>query len=290
MMPDARYAPWKMLLEQVRVNVLGCARGIPLRHLSKRPLTKSEFLRVERRKIRNTDVCHIVGSGWSLVDSMRAVRPGDYVVGYNLAALSGMTFDAYYSERANERVPGINAFYREMLKLAGIRNPYVKNLYERGASVDAINFHIEDGAIPLKTFNVGGYFRKGEERLLCTYLLDRGGAYFLQYRSSLMLLVVMYANLGFRSIVLHGHDLSGPYYFDIAEFELATHLNPRHRGVLTKDVPSLQQGHIINQPFAKEPQLTDVLPVLVKVLSERGISLCAASKQSPIARLIPTMG
>jgi hypothetical protein len=198
-----------------------------------------------------------------------------------------MRFDSYFTERANERVPGINTFYREMLGAAGVHNPYVKNLYERGASVDAINFHIKDGAIPLKTFNAGGYFKRGEERALSTYLLDGGGDYFLQYRSSLMLLVAIYSHLGFRDIVLHGHDLSGPYYFDVAEFDLAKTLNPRDRGILPKQVPSFKDGHVINQQFAKESQLTDMLPVLAGVLHERGVRLSVASPQSPLARLVP---
>jgi hypothetical protein len=286
-MPEAS---WKSALEQVRVTMLGKARALRLRGLLRPPLNKQEFLRIEGGKLGQSDVCHIVGSGWSLVDSMSAVRSGDYVVGYNLAALSGMNFDAYYSERANRRVPGINSFYREMLGLAKVRNPYVKNLYERGASPEVINFHIKDGAIPLKTFNVGGYFKRGEERALANYLLDGGGPFFLQYRSSLMLLIVIYAKLGFRRILLHGHDLSGPYYFDVGEFELAKRLNPRHHGILPSDIPSLDEGHIINQAFAKESRLTDMLPVFAHVLLERGVALCAASAKSPIARLIPVLG
>ena len=268
--------------------LLGYKRGLPLKSLLRRPISKQQFLSLEGRKVQQTDLCHIVGSGWSLVDSMSSIGPGDYVVGYNLAALSGLRFDAYFTERANERVPGINSFYREMLGRAGVRNPYVKNLFERGASLEAINYHIQDGAIPLKTFNVGGYFKRGQERALSRYLLDGGGSYFVQYRSSLMLLVAIYAAVGFRKIVLHGHDLSGPYYFDVAEFELARHLNPREHGILSRHIPSFDDGHIINQAFAAESQLTDMLPVLVDVLEERGISLSAASTRSPLANLMPT--
>ena len=286
-LPTPNAARWKALLEQIRLRALGKKRDRALAGLSRKPLSRAEFLDLEKTKLRESTVCHIIGSGWSLVDSMAAVRPEDYVVGYNLAALSGMKFDAYFTERINERVPGINDFYRRMLHRAGVINPYIKNIYERGASVDAINFHLQDGAIPLKTFNVGGYFSKGEESFLCSYLLDGGGPYFLQYRSSLMLLIVIYAKVGFRNIVLHGQDLSGPYYFDVAEFDLAMEFNPRHRGILPREIPNRSQRHIIDQAFARESQLVDILPVLGRLLSERGVSLSAATALSPIGRLIP---
>lgn len=278
---------WKFVIEQARVITLGHVRGRKFNQLLRGPLNKHEFLRLEAGKLPHRQVCHIVGSGWSLAESMSSVRPGDYAVGYNLAALSGLAFDAYYTERTNERVPGINLFYRNMLQLAGVRGPYIKNLYERGATLEAINFHIEDGAIPFKTFNVGGYFRRGDEQSLCSYLLDGRGPYLLQYRSTLMLLIVIYAKFGFRRIVLHGHDLSGPYYFDVAEFELAKQLNPREHGILPRQVPSWTDGHLIDQRFSREPRLTDLLPVLANALSERGTGLYAASPASPIAGLLP---
>ena len=273
--------------EEVRVHILGAQFGAPLRGLHKKPLSKREIIARERANRGDREVCHIVGSGWSLAESIGSIRPEDYVVGYNLAALTGRRFDAYHMERIDERVPGINQFYRSMIEASGQDRAYVKNLYELRASAEVINYHLSYGCIPYKTMGAGGYFGLGRERALCEYLLRGGGSYLLQYRSSLMLFAVLYALAGFRTLVLHGQDLSGPYFFDVVEFPLARELAPRACGILPSEPAPLTALHPIDQPFRNEPRIVDVLPAMVEVLAERGVALTCATGSSPIAAYCP---
>lgn len=279
--------PIKALVEEARVRVLGTKLGLPLRELRRRPLTKSELIRRERENAGGATVCHIVGSGWSLAESLGSILPGDYVVGYNLAALTGRRFDSYHMERIDERAPGINDFYRAMMDGSGQDRRYIKNLYERRAMPRVINDYLDHGCTAYRTFEAGGYFKLGQERALANYLLDGGGRFLLQYKSSVMLFAVLYARVGFREIVLHGQDLSGPYFFDVADFPLARELKPRACGVLPKEIPPLSKTHQINRAFRNEPRIGDVLPAMVEVLRERGVSLSCASASSPIAEFVP---
>jgi hypothetical protein len=275
------------LREETRVQLLGARRDMSLRRLHGRPLSKQAVIAREKANAGSAGVCHIIGSGWSMPETLGSIDPADYVVGYNLAALTGRRFDAYHMERIDERTPGINPFYRAMIEASGQDRAYIKNLHEPRARVEVINGHLDYGCVPYRTFSAGGYFRKGEERALCAYLLRGGGRFLLQYRSSLMLFCVLYALVGFRTIVLHGQDLSGPYFFDVADFPLARELDPRARGVLPPKPASLAEQHPIDRPFRDEPRIVDALPAMVEVLAEHGVALRCASANSPIARYCP---
>jgi hypothetical protein len=274
-------------LEEARAAVLGLKYGWKLRSLSRRPLPKRAVVRQERANAGSPNVCHIVGSGWSLAESAGSIDPADYVVGYNLAALLGRRFDAYHMERIDERAPGVNEYYRAMIAASGQDRVYIKNLHDDRVLPRVIEYHLSYGCMPYRTLNAGGYFSKGEEAALCRYLLDGGGGFLLQYRSTLMLLIVLYAAAGFRQIVLHGQDLSGPYFFDVARFALAEEMRPRERGILPAKPSPVSEIHAIDRPFRSEPRIVEVLPAMVDVLDARGVSLTCATANSPISRYCP---
>jgi hypothetical protein len=274
-------------LEEARAALLGLKYGRKLRSLSRRPLSKQAVVRQEKANAGGARACHIVGSGWSLAETLGTIPSEDYVVGYNLAALTGRRFDAYHMERIDERAPGVNEYYRDMIGASGQDRVYIKNLHDDRVLARVIEFHLAYGAMPYRTLNAGGYFSKGEEAALCRYLLDGGGGYLLQYRSTLMLLIVLYAAAGFEQIVLHGQDLSGPYFFDVAPFPLAEEMRPRERGILPAKPSPVSEIHAIDRPFRNEPRIVDALPAMVEVLAERGVMLACASANSPIARYCP---
>ena len=51
---------------------------------------------IDKYRNHSGKVCHIIGSGYSLNDSIAKIKKNDFVMGFNFAALANLDFDLFF--------------------------------------------------------------------------------------------------------------------------------------------------------------------------------------------------
>lgn len=235
------------------------------------------------------EICHIIGSGWSLNQSIKSISENDFVIGFNQAAISGVKSDLYFVEFGSVTESDITEkqfkLVQEVIKphtehiffknLWAMRNDYsvVKNTWN--TSVKYVN------DIPVNCYNA-----KFLSQSLDVFL-EEDSVFVRQYSSTALTLVKLAKDLDFKKIVLHGIDFGGEYFFDTENFDDCLDLK--------KYLPNRTGQKIYNKASSKSTHITSkdlfglkyALPLVRERFVEKGVTLYAATEISPLSKVLP---
>ena len=189
---------------------------------TKRILTQEGLInKVAHAKNHRSEVCHIIGSGWSLTESLAKVLPNDYVVGFNYSGLCDLAFDLYIAEFGGFSVSNASFDHLKIAKELSCRAkpPFIvfKNIWEGKNDLDFINEHwvelawfVLDRIYPLP--------RLIHLRKALKLMLNDKSHFFPQCVSTIVFTILLAYKSGFKTIVLHGVDFGGRYFYECDGF------------------------------------------------------------------------
>jgi hypothetical protein len=239
---------------------------------------------------RSGNVCHVIASGQSLLQSMDVVRPGvDYVIGFNFAALAPLAFDLYFCEIASERTDLMALVSSAQRALVGeharkrIRQVVFKNLWEGKVDRNYLLRNYEsrtpllyDILLPSHALSSGGVCNP----LSLASLLARDRCFVRQVYTTTLTAVVVAAHCKFEKIVIHGWDFSGPHFYADSAIEWPGCISSEARALLLRGSPKHAEPHATAEASIMVPAFADLLRA-------RGVEVFAASKLSPLSDLLP---
>lgn len=241
-----------------------------------------------RRNARGQEICHIIGSGWSLNSSHGSIDDGALIMGCNFSALLPLRYDFYFVEFGGRGVAEIAkrhlALVRELVR-SNTDLVYFKNIWEEKNDIDFMLQHWAGSVAFIKDFVVPCLAPEFLEQSL-RYCLKESTEFVPQYCSTALTLIFIAFQSGFKNIVLHGVDFGGRYFFEEDDFDGdLTYAPPEQEGseyyITTK---SSDQAHLTSQD---DVGLEACIPVLYKLLRERGATLFSATTKSPSSKYLP---
>jgi hypothetical protein len=215
---------------------------------------------------KRNDVCHIIATGASALDSFKAgvVKPGDYIMGINFAAYLPYTFDFYFFDdqfSTNEPLLSKAKCISDLLNKQKDNLPHL--VYKNAARVtpDVMHRFVPDLKFSVVMDKVFYYpnVRK---------LFARPSFIMPQYCSSTVILATMAYHAGFKTIVMHGLDFTGPHIYHDKDLQ-------EQIGIAA---PSPYIAKDEKHVSADGQEL--IWPALMKKFAEKGINVCCASPNS----------
>lgn len=233
-----------------------------------------------------SDVCHIIGSGSSLKQTIGKIREDDYVMGCNLAGLINIKFDFFTIEFAGYKRKEPSSVVFNLARKLSDKGTLVcfKNIWEKA---NEPNFIIENNFknlkfikdIYIRTFAVNNkdYLRK-------LLNLSQDG-YFYQHISSIILLISVAKKIGCKKIVLHGVDFGGKYFYEDENFFLPNELNEFDRKSIYNYIKiNIKNGKYQNHLNLKFPEN---LILIKEILYENDVCLYSNSEESGSGKILP---
>jgi hypothetical protein len=164
---------------------------------------------------KRNDVCHIIATGSSALDAYKqgVVKPGDYIIGMNFAAFLPYKFDLYLCEDMSKAYKTKLPF--ETIKYERIKHQYflLKKRKENISNLIFNTFYWSDPdfigklmydidySVVFGRFLVIGNHKK---------LFNAPSFFFSQYTSTVIDAAILAHHSGFKNIIIHGLDFSGP--------------------------------------------------------------------------------
>jgi hypothetical protein len=235
-------------------------------------------------------VCHIIGSGGSALESVKLIDTDvDFVIGFNFAALLPIRFNVYLIEVATSfgnralasELQRDFLISREVLTTSDV---YIKGLSSRdswdvdfikksyGGSIKSVIDIVPDLPILGLTKNVN-------QAAESVFAAERSKFCVCSTTSTITATLLAY-QLGFRHIVVHGMDFTGPHFFHnkhmntIQGVQELRSLNPA-----ITNANSLGHGHWLCR---RE------WPLAIRSLNRQGISVFSSIQSSRFSTFAPT--
>lgn len=239
--------------------------------------------KIEKGKLgKNSDICHIIGSGWSLNESMGLVGDKDFVIGFNYSALAPLRFDAYFFEfggTAVEDVSRAHLFLAQQKVLNQTDLVFFKNIWEGKNEAYfiyknwfGVAFLVRDSIYPLG----------GNVKLLVESIFNDRSRYLPQACSTMVTLVALAYRSGFKKIVLHGLDFGGEYFYQVkgarTEFDFS---------VIAGGGYSNQDSKSIHPTALGKVGMKELLPVIFDFCNSRGVFVYCGTSKSPSSEYLP---
>ena len=250
----------------------------------------SEILRkvAARRNTREQKICHIIGSGWSLNSSHGSIDDDALIMGCNFSALLPLHYDFYFVEFGGWDVAEIAKRHLALVSELVQTNTdlvYFKNIWEEKNDIDFMSQHWANSVVFTKDFVVPCLAPEFLEQSL-RYCLKESTEFVPQYCSTALTLIFIAFQSGFRNIVLHGIDFGGKYFFEDDDFDGdLTHAPPQEeRSEYYSATKSSDQAHPTSHD---DVGLEACIPVINKLLKERGATLFCATNKSPLSKYLP---
>lgn len=244
----------------------------------------SEFPSVN---LERYDACHIIGSGWSLADSIHFAKRSDaYVVGFNFACLADIHFDSYFVEFGGPACAGVaNAQVRALDRFvtSADTNIYFKNLWESKNEIGYAHRLYGNRVQFVRDLLVGCFDPRhlNDSALL---LLKEDNRYLHQYSSTALTAIAFAKSLGFKRVVLHGVDFGGSYFFDLPAYARnADFRPPKDTSVAYSASTRAGKVHITS---SSKIGVRQILPCLRDVLANMKIELFTGAERSPSAKIL----
>lgn len=231
-------------------------------------------------------VCHILGSGYSLNKSLSVINSNkDFVIGFNFSGLAYHYSDLYFIEIANENNKVSSAQFElwNYLKKRTKNTIFVfKNVAEEKNSVTSINNLYKNEILYLKDAIVGINNHKSLD-FMSDIILNEN--FFLKNQmqtiSSTIVAIAIAYKIGFKKIILHGVDFSGPHFYDVSSFN-DSELEFVRNMISSNSKICYEKKHITNTGIVSHEDF--LLHLRVK-LKKKGVSLEAAVRDSNLANL-----
>lgn len=172
------------------------------------------------KMFKKKSICHILGSGYSLNDSLKIIdSDNDFVIGFNFSGLAYNYSDLYFIEIAAEKNTISKAQFKlwNYLRKKSKNTIFVfKNVSEGKNSVESINKLYKNEILYLKDVILG---INNPKSLNFFSNLVLGNSFITQNQvqaiSSTIVSIAIAYKIGCKKIILHGIDFSGPHFYDI---------------------------------------------------------------------------
>lgn len=241
------------------------------------------------RMDKGSKTCHIIGSGWSLHDSVSTISHNDFVIGFNYAGLIGIPFDVYFVEFGGDSVKSISNQHLSIVKDFVSKNTnliYFKNLWEDKNDIAFINSNWLGVAKPVKD-RVYPVLDKKYIDFTIEKMLSDESDYLPQLASSVVTSIILAYKAGFKEIVIHGLDFGGNYFYEVDGFQIDPAYIPDnktesrfYRKTRKDTVHPTASGNI---------GMKEIIPKLTLCLENRGVNLFCATSRSPVSKILPVV-
>jgi hypothetical protein len=258
-------------LKQMPVNILIIRRlVINIRRLKqKRPrIPVYSYRRLLRDIKKRGDVCHVIATGYSAVSAYKnnVIKEGDFIIGMNDAAFLPYTFDFYFCEDASR----VDDKYKE---LTIKRMPLLEKAQNRISKLVFKNIYSSD-----PDFFSGISANIEYSVVLDTQLIyspdvvkkvfEKPSVLVPQFTSTVITATMLAYHIGFKNIIIHGLDFSGPHVYHDETLQKQIGLE-----ALTPYVPkNTAHGTASGQEL--------VWPGLMKAFTEKDVNIFCASNES----------
>lgn len=242
---------------------------------------------IETSTLKNKNrACHILGSGHSLKESIKTIdEEKDSVIGFNFSGLAYEKADIYFIEiaasRENKAAQNISKSQHLLWQYLQRNSPQTKfifkNTWERKNSLRTINLLYGKNVTYLKDA-VG----KASDEASLKALIDIILSDFLFFKnqaqtiSTTITAIALAYKAGFKEIIIHGVDFSGPHFYETSSYENAT-LREIQERICSKSTTPINHPHRTNTATITHQQ---ALVCLRNQLSKNGVILRAALPQS----------
>lgn len=266
-----------------RRSAANVARALSERNLA--VLNAEKLLRL--LPLPGDQTCHVLGSGWSLPDSLGSIGDRDFVIGINFSAIAYAKNNVYFVEFGG---PGVDEIARAQIRLVDevVRSHtdlvLFKNLWQEKNDFDYIVNNWGNRAYYVKDYLIPCTSPTHLEDAL-TDALRWDPVYLKQYRSSVMTAIILAFHRGYRKIVLHGVDFGGSYFFDLDDFTGLRHYRPPEKANPIAYEKATSSS--VHETSANLVGVQSALPIFRALLQERGVELFCGSNRSPSSRILP---
>lgn len=252
---------------------------IPKNHI----VGRKEVLR--RLGGRRNDVCHILGSGWSLIDGLQKISTDDTVYTCNMGGLLNIDYDLWFVEFAkfgNDRIGQISLLQRQVIeaRATSIKNIIFKNIWQDKLDWNYINKNYQIPYAILKDVHFPISPSRVTSEELIEELLFPPRDIVLQHSSTVLTMILFAFWHGFKEIVVHGLDGEGRYYFQKDETVIPDHLSTSFRSLFPYSDDAMEKRHQSNDLVG--PFILD----LRKKMEDFGVLLQCAAPTSPLSRYL----
>ncbi|WP_157792542.1 hypothetical protein [Thiomicrospira microaerophila] len=240
-----------------------------------------------RKESKKSDVCHVIGSGWSLNESVSIIGKDDFVIGFNYAGLISIPFDVYFVEFGGFSVKNTSHQHVRITEDFVSKHTdliFFKNLWEDKNDISFINAHWLNLAMPIKDRIYPVFDKKYLDSVIEKMLSDQS-EFLPQSASSVVTAIILAYKAGFKKIVVHGLDFGGQYFYEVDGFEVEKKYIPSSESesgfygkTTKKSVHPTSSGQV---------GMKDIVPLLRKLLAPKGVELCCATKSSPSSNFLP---
>ena len=279
------YIKYSYLKYAIKLNLLFNKISVKKRDVKNLPDLKKEA-RIKKNSKRSK-VVHIIGSGWSLNKSVDIVDKSDFVIGFNFSPLSMIDHDIYFIEFGGYKVFETSNFHRILaddIVIPSGGNVYFKNIWHSRNDIQYIKNYIK-GKYPLIKDYLVPFFSEDHIRQCLEICLKNNSNFLAQKGSTAISSVFLAYFFDFKEIVLHGIDFGGGYFFEQEDFNGYTIYKESAKKCMYNK--NLQEGKQLHPTAAKKVGIKTILPILNKILYEKGVNLYTASSMSPSSKILP---
>ena len=261
----------KLIVRHVRHDILKLKvlrMFINIYRLKRRfPAMKIYTYRALVRSVKKrNDVCHIIATGYSALDSFKSgvIQPDDYIIGINFAAFLPYTFDLYFFDDQFGKSEHHMAKTKGISELLNKRKEYLPNLVFKNTCRVLPDMMVK--FIPDVKFSV--VFDRVFYYPNIKKLFAKPSIIMPQYGTSTITAVMLAYHAGFKNIVAHGLDFTGPHIYHDEDLQKRAGVNAPGPYV-SKDVKHVS---------ADGQEL--IWPKLMKIFTRKGINIFCASPDS----------
>ncbi|GAB6069490.1 hypothetical protein JCM30760_05870 [Thiomicrorhabdus hydrogeniphila] len=255
-------------------------------------LAQSELVsKVTSAKVnKGSKVCHIIGSGWSLHESVTVISDKDFVIGFNYAGLIGIPFDVYFVEFGGDTVKNISHQHLSIVEDYVSKHTnliFFKNLWEDKNDMEFVNNNWLGIATPIKDRIYPMLDKKYLDSVIEAMLSDRTD-YLPQLTSSVVTSIILAYKAGFEKIVVHGLDFGGRYFYEVDGFQVDSTYIPDKKP--EGGFYGITKKNSVHPTASGNAGMKEVVPELKACLKKRGVNLFCATSISPVSRVLPLYG
>lgn len=258
--------------------------------IKKRIISKKKLLNIllKRKKNKLSNICHIIGSGYSVNRSKTKINTKtDFIMGCNLAALIDLKFDFYSIEFSSidkkyEPKYTVRNIVKHKLQKEGTFTIF-KNITSNKLDFSFLNSY--NNMIDfILDYSWRCFNRTQLKYYIQNYLFKKNKKLFYQYNSTLVLLISIAYELNFKKIVIHGLDFGGKYFFS------DQNIIHKNKHLIYKNELNTYKNHNISKKGSYQSHKTLNMNLMFKLISssllKKKVTLYSATKNSASSKFL----